>query len=109
MLAELEAEWNALSATTSDDVTSDTAPPPATLAVVPSLAVGVVPTGPKWINADTACSRDPSAPDYVPAGWTPGAWIERLEQMAGRCTSPERAGELRRWRDAVGASAEAVA
>lgn len=35
----------------------------------------------------------------VNAGWTPAAWAERLEQMAGRCEAlqPELAASYRQW------------
>lgn len=33
----------------------------------------------------------------VPQGWTPKAWIERLNQMANICYSQKTADELRQW------------
>ena len=33
----------------------------------------------------------------VPAGWSVASWAVRLRYMAGVCTSPVRAAELREW------------
>jgi hypothetical protein len=38
---------------------------------------------------------------FVPTGWDPDRWAARLAYLADICVVPERAAELREWRDRI--------